>query len=446
MTADLATLYADHVELLQQRASRLLADSGHEHLLIASGRERMQFLDDRPFGFRANPHFLAWLPLESHTDGWLCISPGKRPKLLYHQPHDYWHLPPSDPEGFWVEHFDIVVLRRPEDARAHLPDISAHMAVIGEKEWAVGDIVPNNPPEIIHPLHFQRAWKSAYELECMRQASRRAVRGHLAAEGAFRAGLSEADIQRAFLAACHHADDDTPYRNIVALNEHAAVLHYQHRDRRPPQRHQSFLIDAGASFNGYASDITRTWSADDARFESLIDAVDAVQLELVAGARQGVDYRDLHLDAHRRLAVVLRNMDLVRIDPDIIVESGISSTFFPHGLGHYLGLQVHDVGGFMKNASGETIDKPANHPYLRLTRTLEPDQVLTIEPGIYFIPMLLDELRRGPHSSAVNWGEVQRMLPFGGVRIEDDIRVTWAEPENLTRVAFAEELGLGSGE
>jgi Xaa-Pro dipeptidase len=445
MNADLANLYADHVDMLRKRCHALLNDTGYDHLLIASGRERFQFLDDRPYPFRASPQFLAWLPLEDHSDGWLLLTPGERPKLLYHQPRDYWHLPPADPEGFWVEHFDIVVLRRPEDARAHLPPASARCAIIGEREWALGDIVPNNPSEILNPLHFQRAWKSLYEIECMRRANRRAVRGHLAAEGAFRAGLSEADIQRAYLAACRHSDDDTPYSNIIGLNEHAAVLHYQHRDQQPPSRHHSFLIDAGASCNGYAADITRTWSADDARFESLIEAVDAVQLELVAGARQGVDYRDLHVDAHMRLAGVLRELDLVQMDPDIMVETGITSTFFPHGLGHYIGLQVHDVGGFMKNAAGELIDKPEDHPYLRLTRTLEPDQVLTIEPGIYFIPMLLNELRRGPYATAINWGEVERMLPFGGVRIEDDVRVTWSEPENLTRDAFAEEQGMGSG-
>ncbi|HRQ64287.1 MAG TPA: Xaa-Pro dipeptidase [Xanthomonadaceae bacterium] len=443
MSTDLAPLYADHVKLLQQRTEALLAETGHDHLLIASGRERCLFLDDRPYPFRANPHFLHWLPLESHSDGWLVISPGKRPHLLYHQPQDYWHLPPSDPEGFWVEHFDITILRRPEDAPSALPATAARMAVIGEPEWAVGDIVPDNPPQILHPLHFQRAWKSAYELECMRRANRRAVRGHLAAEGAFRAGLSEADIQRSYLAACQHAEDDTPYRNIVGLNEHAAVLHYQHRDAHPPRRHRTLLIDAGASYNGYAADITRTFTSGDALFDALIEAVDAVQRELVAGVRQGVDYRDLHIDAHRRLAGVLRDLDLVGMDPDVMVETGISAVFFPHGLGHYIGLQVHDVGGFMKNAAGELIDRPADHPYLRLTRTLEPDQVLTIEPGLYFIPMLLDELRRGPYATDVHWGEIERLLPFGGVRIEDDVRVTWSEPENLTRDAFALEQGLG---
>jgi Xaa-Pro dipeptidase len=444
MIADLPQLYADHVEMLLRRTSALLEETGYEQLLIASGRERHQFLDDRPFPFRANPHFLHWLPLEGHTDGWLVIRPGARPRLLYHQPRDYWHLPPSDPEGFWVEHFDITIIRRPEDALAELPEPGRWLAIIGEREWGLGELVPNNPPELIHPLHFQRAWKSAYELECMRRASRRAVRGHLAAEGAFRAGLSEADIQRAYLAATRHGDDDTPYRNIVGLNEHAAVLHYQHRDQRPPERHRSFLIDAGASFNGYAADVTRTWSGGDARFESLVAAVDAVQLELVDGARQGVDYRELHIRAHHLLAGVLRDMDFVRLDPELVVETGISSSFFPHGLGHYLGLQVHDVGGFMRNAQGETIDKPPGHPYLRLTRTLEPDQVLTVEPGIYFIPMLLDELRRGPYATAINWPEVERMLPFGGVRVEDDVRVTWKEPENLTRDAFAEEQGVGA--
>ena len=96
-----------------------------------------------------------------------------------------------------------------------------------------------------------------------------------------------------------------------------------------------------------------------------------------------------------------------------------------------------DVAGFMKDQSGELLPKPPGHPYLRLTRTLEADNVLTIEPGIYFIPMLLEDLRRGPYASAVNWSKVERMIPFGGIRVEDDVRVRAdGAPENLTRDAY----------
>jgi len=119
------------------------------------------------------------------------------------------------------------------------------------------------------------------------------------------------------------------------------------------------------------------------------------------------------------------------------VESGVASAFFPHGLGHYIGLQVHDVAGFQGDESGGWIERPAGHPYLRLTRTIEAGQVMTIEPGIYFIDMLLAELKNKPASSDVNWSKVDSFRKYGGIRIEDDVVCTAAEPENLTRDAFA---------
>jgi Xaa-Pro dipeptidase len=119
------------------------------------------------------------------------------------------------------------------------------------------------------------------------------------------------------------------------------------------------------------------------------------------------------------------------------VESGVSSTFFPHGLGHLLGLQVHDVGGLQRDESGGTVSRPAGHPYLRCTRTLEPGMVTTIEPGIYFIDMLLAELKNKPAARDVDWARVDAFRRYGGIRIEDDVVCTDGEPENLTRDAFA---------
>jgi Xaa-Pro dipeptidase len=121
-----------------------------------------------------------------------------------------------------------------------------------------------------------------------------------------------------------------------------------------------------------------------------------------------------------------------------MVASGVTSTFLPHGIGHLLGLQVHDIGGFMAGEDGGTIAKPEGHPYLRLTRVLQPGMVVTIEPGLYFIPMLLDKLRATPASASVDWSLVRHLSAFGGVRIEDDVacRADGA-PENLTRDAFA---------
>jgi Xaa-Pro dipeptidase len=115
----------------------------------------------------------------------------------------------------------------------------------------------------------------------------------------------------------------------------------------------------------------------------------------------------------------------------------VSSAFFPHGLGHGIGMQVHDVAGFHASDAGGTIAKPEGHPYLRLTRQLEPGMVVTIEPGLYFIDMLLAELKNKPVASDINWDKVDAFRKYGGIRIEDDVVCTTGEPENMTRDAFA---------
>src|SRR5690606_14228497 len=104
---------------------------------------------------------------------------------------------------------------------------------------------------------------------------------------------------------------------------------------------------------------------------------------------------------------------------------------------HMIGLQVHDIGGFMAGEDGGVLPRPEGHPYLRLTRTLAPGMVVTIEPGLYFIDMLLEELKAGPQARRVNWSRVDAFRHYGGIRIEDDVVCTADEPLNLTREAFA---------
>ena len=157
---------------------------------------------------------------------------------------------------------------------------------------------------------------------------------------------------------------------------------------------------------------------------------------IVSRIRAGVDYRELHVETHRILAAVLVEAGIANGDPDALLATGVSSAFFPHGLGHLLGVQVHDVGGFLENETGSTIDPPSGHPFLRLTRTLEPNMVLTVEPGIYVIDMLLENLRGTQAENHVNWDGVDWLRPFGGVRIEDNVRVTVDGCENMTRDAF----------
>ncbi len=339
-----------------------------------------------------------------------------------------------------MREFRLEVLRDPGQARGLLGLAGGRrVAFVGELQRAFADwgFAAVNPAPLLHQLHYDRAVKTAYELECMRRASVMAVRGHVAARDAFESGASEFETHLAYCAAAGQRGEELPYGNIIAYNEGAAVLHYQHLDQRRGQARRSFLIDAGAQFRGYAADITRTYAADEGEFAALVRGMDALQLRLCASVTGGTDYREIHLLAHHLIAGLLREAGIIACGPDEAVETGLSSVFFPHGVGHLLGLQVHDVAGLARDASGAEIPRPEGHPFLRLTRRLEPGFVVTIEPGLYFIDLLMDQARTGGHGGRIRWDAIERLRPWGGIRIEDDVVCTTGAPENLTRDAFA---------
>ncbi|MDO1529030.1 Xaa-Pro dipeptidase [Fulvimonas sp. R45] len=436
MNPPLAALYPQHLATVRGHADHALALAGFDHLLVAAGTPPGKFLDDQDYPFVANPHFRHWLPLTDAPGSWIAYTPGAKPRLVFVQPRDYWHVVPEAPHGYWVEHFDVVIVRSAAEAVAQLP--KGRNAVITPACPAVDGVEANNPQAVLDCLHWHRSFKTPYELALMREANRIGARAHRAAEAAFRAGESEFGIHMAYLAAARQIDAELPYASIVGLNEHGAVLHYTHFDRTPPRGHRSFLIDAGASCAGYASDITRTYAADGhAGFQALIDSMDVAQRGFAAKVRPGQSYPELHVHAHHVLAGVLREHGFIRMSAESAVESGVTGAFFPHGLGHSIGVQVHDVAGFQQSERGGSIPRPAGHPYLRTTRVLQPGMVVTIEPGLYFIDMLLAGLRDRPVAADIDWAKVDAFRPYGGIRIEDDVVCTDGEPENLTRDAFA---------
>ncbi|WP_454829054.1 Xaa-Pro dipeptidase [Pseudoxanthomonas wuyuanensis] len=436
---DFDRLYAGHLTTMKARADEALARGGFDHLVVPSGTQHYQVFDDRDYPYAVNPQFKAWLPLTRVPYSWLVYSPGQRPKVIFYQPFDYWHVVPDAPSGWWVEHFDIHIIRKPERALALLPKPSNRCAILGEPQSALGEYVPNNPEPTINYLEYQRSYKTAYEIAMMRQAQRLAVSGHRAAEAAFREGGSEFAIHMAYCSAVGQDVGELPYNNIVALNEHGAVLHYTELGRSAPSPVRSFLIDAGASFHGYASDITRSYALDaSGEFQAMIDAVDGAQLAMAGRVRAGADYKQLHIDAHLSLMGILKDFGVITVSPEAALATGVSAAFFPHGLGHPIGLQVHDVAGFAESDRGGKIPRPFGHPYLRMTRVLEPGMVVTIEPGIYFIDMLLEEVKKNGHAGSVDWARVDAFRPYGGIRIEDDVLCTEGEADNLTRPAFAE--------
>jgi Xaa-Pro dipeptidase len=437
-TDDLDRLYPAHLQVLMRRTDRILAETGFDALVVHAGAAPTQFLDDQDYPFKVNPHFKAWVPVTDNPRCVLVYVPGRTPQLLFHRPEDFWHQPAPLPSAPWTAAVDVQPLVNAADAGSYLAGLG-RVACIGDPAM-FADEQPDsvNPPALLHGLHYERAVKTAYELECLRRASRLGARGHCAALAAFRAGRSEFTAQLRYLEACGHREDEVPYNNIIAYNEHAAILHYQHLERAVPQPLRSFLIDAGAQFRGYASDITRTHAAGPGVFADLVSAVDTAQQQLCAQITVGRDYREVHLTAHRLLGDVLHRARLIDVPGEAAVEQRLTSVFFPHGIGHLLGLQVHDVGGVMGDAAGGERARPPGHPYLRLTRTLEPGVVVTVEPGIYFIDSLLAQAHGDERRGRIHWELVETLRPYGGIRIEDDVAASATGPENLTRDAFAQ--------
>jgi Xaa-Pro dipeptidase len=164
--------------------------------------------------------------------------------------------------------------------------------------------------------------------------------------------------------------------------------------------------------------------------------MDGLQQRVCGEVRPGVEFTVLHALTHRQLAALLREAGIIRCNADEAVATGITRAFLPHGLGHLLGLQVHDAGGRLVDAAGKKREPPAADQSLRLTRALQPGFVVTIEPGMYFIPSLMRGLLQ-QHEEKVNRAIIERLLPFGGIRVEDDVEVTQDGHRNLTREAFA---------
>ena len=433
--SDLKSLYKQHIETMQARAKEALQREGLDGVVIHSGQGKIQFLDDNYYPYVVNPLFKAWLPVIDNPNCWLVIDGVSKPKLVFYLPVDFWHKVPKQPDEFWTDEFDIHILSKANAVEKFLPYDKANYAYLGEYlEVASALGFSNvNPDRVLHYLHYHRAYKTDYEKMCMREANKAAIKGHKAAEQAFRQGKSEFDIHQDYLIATRHSENQLPYGSIVTLNQNAAILHNTVQETLAPADSRSFLIDAGASFNGYAADITRTYAAKENEFADLIKEMDKITIALIDLLKPGIEYQEVHQAAHENIAALLSEVGIVNLTQGDILSEGIVSTFFPHGIGHFLGLQVHDVAGHVADDRGTPKPAPAEFPFLRCTRTVEADQVFTIEPGFYFIDCLLTDLKGTKQSSYINWDKVEQFRPFGGIRIEDNVIIHADRNENMTR-------------
>lgn len=433
-TEALSALYRDHIRAVEQRYASALTDAGFDAVIVHSGtpKKRTEY-DDQYFPLRPTPEFHLWAPL-TEPDCFVVFETGHETQLVWPECKSFWERPAPPDAAHFMSTLDV---RRIDE-----PALSAfagkRVAWYGEDvaRAAKLGIAPDavNPPKLMAALDRGRVLKTPYEIACLAEANRIASLGHEAVRKAFAGGAhSELELHLAFLGATRQDDQDTPYKNIVALGRNGAVLHHVSYGR-DATRAGSILLDAGACYLGYCSDITRTWARGDtgdggsagSTFAALVVAMEAMQKRLVERVAVGMAYEELHDESHRQLSAILVEAGIAKGSAEEIDKKGVSRAFYPHGLGHSLGLVTHDVGC-------ASLRPRADNPFLRNTSRIAEDQVFTIEPGLYFIDGLLAELRGKPEGKLVDWNKVEALAPFGGIRIEDDVQVLPKGVRNFTR-------------
>lgn len=425
---DLMPLYRDHIRSVEKRYAGALADTGYDVVVVHSGtpKKRTEF-DDQFFPLRPTPEFHLWAPL-TEPDCFVVFQTGQKTMLVWPECKSFWERPAPPDATHFMEVLDVRRIDTPD--LASLSGGGKRIAWVGEdtalaaKMGIATDAV--NPAKLVGALDHGRVLKTPYEIACLAEANRIAALGHDAVRRAFDGGArSELELHLAFLGATHQDDQETPYKNIVALGRNGAVLHHVSYGR-DPVRAESLLLDAGACYLGYCSDITRTWARAGSTFASLVLAMEAMQKRLVAKVAVGMPYEELHDESHRQMSAILKEAGVVNGSVEEIDTKGISRAFYPHGLGHSLGLVTHDVGC-------ASLRPRADNPFLRNTSRIAENQVFTVEPGLYFIDGLLAPLRAKPEGKLVDWTMVESLAPFGGIRIEDDVLVLDKGVRNFTR-------------
>ncbi len=414
--------------------------------LIVSGHARPRnFLANR-YPFRAESHFLYLVgrPLEGAA---LWMDPARA--VLYAEPPDpveaLWSgpmptlaalsrelevevrpiqeltadercavLPPQDREtANWLEE----IVNRPIDAGG---------AELAEADAALADAIIE-----------LRLRHDAAAVEQLRTAASVTGLAHLAGMRATRAGVRECVVRAAMEAAIIGQGMTTAYGSIVTV--HGEVLHNERHDGELSAG-DLLLADVGAETpEGWAGDVTRTWPVSGTFSGSqreVYQVVLAAQTEAIAAIRPGASFREVHRIAGRALVRGLTEIGLLRGDARELYERGAAALFFPHGIGHLLGLDVHDMedlGDRAGYAPGRLRSNSGGERYLRLDRELEPGMCVTIEPGYYRIPFILDDPRQiGDLESALDRNVLARLADVRGVRIEDDVLVTESGAEILT--------------
>ncbi|KKA28118.1 hypothetical protein TD95_002331 [Thielaviopsis punctulata] len=276
-----------------------------------------------------------------------------------------------------------------------------------------------------------RVVKDEYELALIKKANMISTTGHHEIMKRVKAATNEQQLEAVFLErSVAHGAKDQAYHSIVATGRAAATLHYVKNDQ-PMAGKLNLLLDAGCEWDCYASDITRTFPISGSfspESRAIYDIVLRMQLECIAMLKEGVLWDDVHLHAHKVAIAGLHDLGILKGDRAAILAARTSVAFFPHGLGHYLGMDTHDTGGNPNYADSDSLFR-----YLRVRGTLPAGSVITVEPGVYFCNFIIEPyLKDDKHKQFIDEAVLEKYWDVGGVRIEDNLVITKDGSINLT--------------
>jgi len=423
-------------EFARRRRQLMRMAGADAALLVAAAPERMRNADAAwPYRQDSDFHYLTGFP---EADAVLAMLPGRAhgEAVLFCRErdpeHERWHGQVTGTEravsaygvddAFPIEDIDDILPGMIEGrARVYChfgrePDFDARLLgwMRRLRQLRGGGVVPKEFVALGHLLHDLRLYKSRGELKLMRQAAAIAAEAHLAAMAAALPGRFEYEVEAELLRVMRSRGAVPAFPPIVAGGVNACTMHYQ-SNRAPLKEGDLLLIDAGAEVDCYASDITRTfpvngrWTGEQ---RALYEVVLAAQQAAIDEVRPGRPFDAAHHAAVRVVTEGLCTLGLLKVSADAAIESGAYKAFFPSKTGHWLGLDVHDVGDY--RVDGEA-------------RLLEPGMVVTVEPGVYVPPDL-----RGV---AERWRGI-------GIRIEDDVAVTADGHEVLSAAVPREPQAL----
>ncbi|MEJ2109750.1 MAG: aminopeptidase P family protein [Acidobacteriota bacterium] len=436
----------DWADIYRQRRNRIREKTGDGLILWLGQIPQPINYEGNTYPFRQNSHFLYYTGLSVPRLAMLSF-PDRDRDILFADPTDedaiVWSGPgPTTVElarqaGIeTVEEFgklaDRLAKAEKQGMRIHYlpPYRTASMCLLSQLLKISPDEVAANISQLLmQEVAAQRSVKSGEEIDQIEEALSITDRMHRVCMAVARPDVRERELAALIQAIALAEDRQQAYQPIVTV--HGEVLHNNSYDGILKEG-QLLLNDSGVeSAMYYASDITRTFPVS-GRFADQQAEIYQVVLNVQRGAiekiRPGVTNREIHLAASKLLVEGLCGVGLMRGNADDAVEAGAHALFFPHGIGHMLGLDVHDMedlGDIVGYREKEPRSGQFGLKYLRLSRPLEPGFVLTVDPGIYFIPALIDRWKsEKKHEKFIHYEAVEIFRNFGGIRIEDNVLVT----------------------